>query len=290
MKLSNLFLITAIVLIVVIPIWVSFAPAKLTRLSPDFTYRADIISSDDFYDIEQQNFSGPLLSKTSFLYEVVSHDGDIRLIRNSFDVRTVDNEPIFTVQRLYGVDGVSGLHQLGKGDRDREGNLYAPRHLSVGEPFTYWHINYDEPAFMRFQEIEHIHGLEVYRYEANYHADQTQDLQFLPGVPDQFGVNLDINLQLWVEPETGHMIKYEDNTTAYYYDQSTKERTHPWNRFHNQYTEDSIRHQVRLAQTHKQNLFFLEVLFPLILLAIAIACLTTWYSCAYYFSDKGVKK
>ena len=53
---------------------------------------------------------------------------------------------------------------------------------------------------------------------------------------------------VWVEPASGWLVKYEDHATAYYYDQKTKERLHPWNRFRNQYTEASVVGQVQLAR------------------------------------------
>ena len=244
-----------------IPAWLFFVPPQFPRYAPDFSYSVDVVSSDNFYDEDKKVFLGPQLSKTKFYYETKSQDKGVLTIQNVFDVRKMTGEKIFTVERLYGIDAKTGQHVKGFGDRDRSGYLFAPKNLKKQDYVT-WHINYNEPAPMKFRQEEKINDLTVYRYEADYHADQTKNLGFLPGVPDKRGVELDIDLQSWIEPLSGRMIKYEDKTTAYYYDQKTKERLHPWNKFNNRYSTSSIDEQVESAKKDKQKIIFNERLVP----------------------------
>ena len=263
----------AIVLFLAIPFWIFFATPELLKLPSNFSYKANVSSHDNFYDEAKNQYSGELASKTQFYYEVASIQNNALLIKNVFDVRKPTGERIFSVERLYGVDPKTGMHVKGFGDRDRDGYLFTPKKLTKGQEFVYWHINYDAPATMKFAGEETILGLTTYRYESRYGVDQTKNLGNLPGVPDERGINLDVYLQLWVEPLTGRMVKYEDATIAYYYDIKTKERLHPWNKFGNSLTDASIAEQVMLANQQRRKTFFVETIAPILFGVIGVTLL-----------------
>ena len=271
--------IIPICVILLIIIFLSFFVVKfyLERIPDNFYYEAEIFSLDNFYDVELGDFFSEQISKTKFSYEAISRKDDILAIKNLFRVRTIPGDKIFEVERLYGIDRFTGEHVLGYGDRDREGYLFAPKGLKKGQSFIYWHINYDSPARMKFQGEEELYGLKVYRYEEDYHADQTKNLLHLPLVGKERGVELDINLQTWIEPVTGRLIKYEDNTIAYYYDLETKERIHPWNKFNNRYEEDSVKKQVSIAKREKIKIIFVSKIIPSILVLIIIILIYLYF-------------
>ena len=90
-------------------IWFTlFAERYLENIPKDFQYTADIISTDNFYDSERKDFDGAIFSKTNFFYQAVEEHGKSITIRNVFDVRTPEGDPIFSVDRLYGVDRKTG--------------------------------------------------------------------------------------------------------------------------------------------------------------------------------------
>lgn len=262
----------AIILLITIPLWCRYIVPWLEKLPSDFRYQAEVISHDNFYDEAKRVFSGEIHSKTTFYYDLVSQQAGVYLIENVFDVRTPNDRPIFAVERLYGIDPSTGKHVPGYGDKDREGYLFAPRHLHK-QDYVYWHINYDAPATMKFQGEEDILGLRVYRYESNYSVDQTANLGHLLGVPSVRGVNLDIRLQVWVEPEMGRMIKYQDDTIAYYYDIHTGHRLNPWNKFGNTFKPESIAAQVQAAKSEKIRMLFMKMLMPIVLAGVAVLLL-----------------
>jgi hypothetical protein len=269
-------LILVFVTAAAIPIWIWLIAPQFTKVPGDFHYEVEIFSLDNFYDEELGDFSGEEISVTQFSYGVVDKQGGVLIVKNIFDARTVTGEKIFAVERLYGIDANTGRHLPGFGDKDREGYMFAPRRLGKDEPFTYWHINYDGPALMKFIEEEDVLGLTVYRYESRYEGvdiDQTAELGHLPGVPETRGVNLDPYLKLWIEPKTGRMIKYEDQTTAYYYDIKTGERLNPWNSFGNRFSQSSIAEQVRLAKKDIQHQTIVNIYVPVVLALLALVFL-----------------
>ncbi len=244
---------------------------RLFRMQADFTYQADILSFDNFYDVHTGSFSGEILSNTHFSYKVDSViNNNNYLINNVFDVRKPSGEPIFAVKRMYGVDPLDKKHIPDLGDKNRSGYLFAPSNLKKDQDFTYWHINYDNPATMKYDGTEIMSGMKIYRYKCKYQADQTSNLEYLPGVPQERGVELDILLTLWIEPHTGHLIKYEDHTTAWYYNIETKERIHPWNKFHNEYTDISINEHLYIAKGARQISNLIRITTPLALILVII--------------------
>lgn len=266
--------------IAAIPVWTMIISPHLLELSENFTYSADVVSTDNFYDAEKELFPGAIYSKTRFYYEATETvNDDTLLIRNVFDVRTPDNEPIFAVERNYAIDRYTSAHVPELGDARREGYLFGPRGAEYGKPFTYWHVNYDGPATMRFVGEEELYGLNVYHYETNYEGtaiDQTDNLGYLPGVGETRGVRLDPHLELWIEPETGWMVKYQDTTLANYYDLRTGEVIHPWNEFANTLSEQSVEEQVANARFLKVQTRIVESYIPFALFIIAGIFLLRW--------------
>ena len=269
----------AFLLLAAIPLWIGVVVPYLTKLPDDFSYRVNLLSFDDFYDEKTQQFSGPKRSASTFSYEVVKRKQHVLIVKNIFNVHTVTGEKIIAVERLYGIDPLSGRHVAGFGDHDRQGYLFAPRHLRKGQSFTYWHVNYDGPAEMTFLGEEMIGGLKVFRYGTRYEGtriDQTSDLRFLPGVGVTRGIELEPYLQVWIEPVSGHLVTYSDDTVAYYYDLRTGERLHPWNHFRNAVTFENTLHHVELAGKEKTIILFTEyapsALFALLAAAFLLLC------------------
>ncbi|MBP7842438.1 CHASE domain-containing protein [Candidatus Woesebacteria bacterium] len=256
-------------------LWDRVLYERFLALDLFFNYSAEITSLEDFYDPIKKQYGGEKNSVSTFSYKAVAQTDSTVTIKNTFDVKTVYSEPIFSVKRLYEVDKISQEHSKG-GDRDRDGYLFAPRNLKKGQPFTYWHVNYDGPAHMEFVKEENINGLVVYRYESSYPGvviDQTQDLAHLPGVPEERGVRLDPKLTLWIEPVSGWMVHYQDQTTAYYYDVITKKTIEPWNSFRNFYTQNSINQQVLYAKNLRSTILLLHFGIPVLLVVAWFVCL-----------------
>ena|SRR3989344_284883 len=207
--------------------------------------------------------SGTELSKSSWWFGTVGTKNGILMVKNKFEVETLTDQHIFSVERFYGIDPQTGAHIPGYGDHNRTGYFFAPQHLSEGQSFTYWHVNYDTPAHMQFIGKEKIERLTVYRYQALFDTDQTTELNSLPDVPEKYGITLEVNLTLLVEPVTGHFITYEDHANAYYYDSKTHERLHKWNEFSNRMTLPMIHSHIIFAKLMKYMILSVQKILPI---------------------------
>lgn len=261
-----------IILLLAIPGWIYWVAPDLTKIPDKFSYSANLLSVDNFFDEQANKFQGPQISKTQFSYTVIGKTSQYLIIKNIFDVRTLNNMPIISLARIYYINPYNGQHVIVPGLEQRSGYLFGPRFAGKNS-FDYWHVNYDAPAHLNFIDKESVENLTVYHYQANYQADQTDNLTNLPGVPQTRGVKVDVTLQLWIEPVSGWLVKYQDNSLGYFYDRNTQQRLANWNQFSNQYTLNDIRQQVHKATELKWKILTIDVLVPLCLLIAAASLL-----------------
>lgn len=239
-----------------------FFSERVLSVKKSFSYGADILSVDNFYDEVSGSFTDDTRSVTTFSYDIASYIENIAQIVNVFDVRTVDGDKIINVKAEYSIDPETWTHQNIRSPSGEPVYLFAPSHQKKGDSFWYIHINYGIPVEMKFQKEEVIEGLVTYKYSSSFEVDQTDKLTHLEKVPEERGVDLDVDLSLWIEPNTGWLIKYEDSAVAYYYKQDTKVRLFPWNKFSNSFIKRSVNRQVDAARDRLSLLFFLEYFLP----------------------------
>ncbi len=275
---SKKYIIIGIACIIAIPIWLWIALPTFTNISSDFSYKANLISLDNFYDEAKGEFLGEKRSVTTFTYEVVAEEKGTLKIQNSFDARTVEGEKIFSVERIHNVEAGTRRHVKHEGNLDKHdygGYIFAPRHLKKEESFAYWHYISNMPVAMVFAGEENILGLPVYRYEANYEGvkvDLTANLGFLPEVGKTRGITLEPYVKLWIEPVTGYLVRFEDGSHDYYFhDLKTGEKQNSYNNFVNKYTKKSIEEHVIIAKSEKFKFILVETVIPLLLALIALA-------------------
>jgi putative tryptophan/tyrosine transport system substrate-binding protein len=255
--------------ILCIPVWVQFVSPTLENYLVLGNYSADIISIDNFYNAEDEAFQGEQLSVTTFSYNSFERiNSRLSTIRNTFSVRTPDGNPIFTVHRDYGIHSTDAQHEPSFGDTPRTGYLWGPKGTAV-ENYVYWHVNYNEPVTLKFLATEYLYGLKVRHYTSTFLADQTVNLGHLPNVPEERGVELDVTLDVWIEPVTGYLVHYKDSATAWYYDQQTKDRIHPWNSFRNYYSRESLLQHSTVGQHLKILILFIRWSIPLLLVLLS---------------------
>lgn len=264
-----------VILVGAIPLWIFGIAPQILRIPDTFSYKADVISVDNFYDEVRGEYRGEQYSQTEFSYAVVQKEEDVLTIRNTFHVRTLSGETIFTAEPLYGIDALTGKHVYGYGDKNRDGYLFAPRGVKEGQSFTYWHAISSVPAVMTYQGTEYLYGLRVFRFSSNYGGaiDQTQALGFLPDVGETRGIRLESVNTLWIEPVTGYLVKQEDSSKEYYYyDLQTGERIGPYNQFINSYSEASVQEHVRTAMIMRYVVFGVLYGVPILFGILALFC------------------
>lgn len=269
-----LFLLSGVCLFALF-LWMWQVKPYFGKLPADFSYQARVNSTDNFYDSNAKHYTGEIKSQSEFSYRVVERKENALVLENSFDVRKYSGEPIFSVNRHYAIDPHTMQHVPGLGDHDRSGYLFAPKNLKK-QDFTYWHVNYDAPALMKFQRQDSLYGLPVYVYTASFSADQTSSLTNLPEVGKTRGIIVDTELTIWVEPTTGWLVSYQDESVAWYYNLDTKQKIEPWNTFSNTFTEESIKSQVVRARELIYQNFLYERLLPYVLVGSGVFLLVTF--------------
>lgn len=272
---SKIRIFIAILLLLFIPLWLGVFSKEILKLPNDLNIDINVESFDDFYSIEDGEYSGEISSVTEFKYKAVDLNEDVLNVMNSFDVKTLSGEEIFSVEREYFIDVYSGKHT-----DYREGYLFAPRMKKIfdrsldKQSFNYWHVNYDTPINLDFRSTEDISGIETYIYESNFLVDQTRELTgVLDRVGEETGIILDVHIKVWVEPYTGRIIKYEDNAEAFYYSIETNERLYPWNRFRNNTSPASVVLLTKEISIEIQEIIFYEYIIPIFLLVLALILL-----------------
>ncbi|MBU2018170.1 MAG: CHASE domain-containing protein [Bacteroidetes bacterium] len=197
-------------------------------------------------------------------------------MKNTFDVRKPSGEEIFKATKKYGIDPITSEHIPELGEIRRKGFLFGPPNCKK-QDFKYWHVNYDSVLSMKFLKEERLQELLVYHYVTKFTADQTNSLDHLNGVPEARGVDLEVELHLWIEPISGKMIKYEDAAIAYFYDIKTKKRLFPWNKFHNSFEEITVSRKIAEAKQHLQKELWLKKTIPLSFVLLALIVLLIGY-------------
>ena len=269
-----------ILFFLLIPVWFFVVQPHIYLLAKDFSFSADIISYDNFYDKEEKSFLGEQRSVTTFRYETKEVENDALFIENTFDVRSLSGESIFSVRRNYVIDRKSGAHVKNPLYQDRNGYLFAPRMKGPGaivpdkSSFNYWHVNYNEPLPMEFYKEQIISGLRVYVYESNSVIDQTNELtSSLEGVGTLYKMKLFVHFRLYVEPYTGRLVSYEDNVDAIYTDIHTGEELFPWNSFRNSVAPHSVQAIAGMVTVLKQQIIFVNIVVPLVLFVLSMISL-----------------
>lgn len=262
---------TGIASIVAIPVWLFLIAPSLLQLPEDYFFTANVVTSDNFYDNESEEFEGEIYSKTNYVYKTISVENNQAVVWGLSNTRTLDNEPITSIERYYSIDRLTNSHLSGLGDRDRDGYLFAPRNLDKNQSFIFWNLQYDIPETMNYVDTENIDGLNVYHYRSESNTaktDQRVELELEEEEVLVLGIEIETNTELWIEPVTGSLIKYKDYTNSYTYDLETEERISAWSISTNTFDEDSIAkivHDARFEKTkHMTVLFYIPILLLLI--------------------------
>lgn len=262
-------------------IWPTFVVPELLRIPKDFAYTADLISIDNLYDESTGQFSGERYSNSSFSYKILSYEGNIVEVQNTFEVESFEGKKIFASKPIYGIDAKTWMHIKGQGDKDREGYLFAPRGLKKDQTFKFWYVSTSVGADMKFVSEEDLYGLKVYKYEKTNldPVDQSEFFSYMNGIPEKKGIMLANRLYVWIEPVSGYVVKQEEFSDDYYFfDRQTGKRLNPYNKYSNIYSEKSIIEHVDKARSSKYKVLAITYGIPLLVFLIIFLPIILSYS------------
>lgn len=237
----------------------------------DFSYSIDIISSDNLYSPEHQRYEGARYTKGTVSYSVVddSNPPTVRNVLQSIDIR---GNIVANISRTRQVDAQSGKYLTKANDSSDPGYLFAPRNLAKGQSFTYRHVTYDTPAHMKYVGEDTIADVPVYHYRASFNADtliKQEDVK-AEGIGANQGLAYQPTLDVWVEPVTGWLVNYRDDSTVVVYDKESGKTVRPYDRFSGRMSEESVLQQVAYARGLKYQLTFGNQIAPGIMMFLVL--------------------
>lgn len=240
----------------------------------NFSYSADMVGTDSYYDLANQRFSGERYSKVQLSYVSTGENKNVASIQNVLRAVTIAGDPVAVISQQRSIQRSSG-QSLVQADPTRPEYLFAPRNLQKGQSFTFRHVTYDAPAVMNYSGQEELFGLTVYHYETQYETVGRLEQKNATGtLPPGQGMEYEPRLQIWVEPVSGWLVKLSDDTTTYTYDKSTGKRLQVFNHFVSQFTDESVKQHVAYAKSLKRQQVFAHQTGPvLLIMAVFIVAL-----------------
>lgn len=247
--------------------------AKKPYIPVGFSYSADLLAAENTYDAKSQRLSGARYSEAGLFYNAVPIQSN-EAVRTAVHAATIRGENIGTITRELGVEPETGRYLDPTTLNPSDEFVFAPKHLRYGQSFTTRYVAYDAPANMEFAGEETLFGLDVYRYETRFEGVEhlTPNILRNEQVDTAEGIYQPY-LQLWVEPETGWLVKVEDRST-FYEATSDGKRGQALARYVSTFTEPSVRDHASYAATLKyQQKFARQIVPAIIVVALIAVCL-----------------
>lgn len=266
--------LTLIGLLSVLFIWEPIIQSELLELPEDYSYTAETVSYDSFYDEDSKQYTGEERLDTTLVYaaDIEETNGPVHIVNVSTSVMAGRDGDIASISRVYGIDHENREHVPGYGDRDRSGYLFGPVN-AVDTSFTYWHVKYDAPFKMVYQDQEDLLGLKTYHYRSTTTVDRTNDLSIFLGENTEKGIESDIVLDIWIEPKTGELVQYNERSTSYYYNLESGDRLRPWKQSRSEFSFDSLVEHVILTEKHRGDRESIGRIIPALVGLVAVLAL-----------------
>jgi hypothetical protein len=271
MKLNKIMIGIGIVLIVFIPIWLFLIVPELEKMPEDY---GNFINYNRLSNINHEiggDWEGEQIVKGETREKTIRIENNIQVIEGQYIAHSLDDEKIWEVKKEYGIDRTSRKVVSGYGQYADNSYYYFPPKLKK-QSYNIWITQYFYPVELKFKGVEDIQGLEAYHFEAkNFVFDDSEGFEWLDLVPEVYKVFADGTVNVWVEPTTGIILDYKGGGVAYYADKETDEKIQDMQSWSNEYSDDSISKQIRLAQNEKQKIYLIEWIIPILLGLIGIA-------------------
>lgn len=234
-------------------------------ISNDFSYSVNTQTVTSDFDAENDRYLGESYAKGGFFMQLVSQQGADSEVRAVAETEQSGADKATASTRTYEVNSLTGKTETGS-------YLFAPQHLQKGKSFRYQHVSYPAAAEMQFVGAENRYGIELYHYQSSYSSAGILKAPAHAGfaVPEGKGLEYVPSVQIWVEPQTGWLVSFAEDTTVYLYDVKTEQRGVPAYHFLRTVTDESARQQAQYATVHNLQLTFGQRVVPGILLMIAL--------------------
>lgn len=246
-------------------------------ISPGFSYSTNLTSSFSRYDQVHDRYDGEQYAQGSFFVQQVGRNSSSSSVRETVSAAALQTgKSITSSSTAFAIDNTSGRILTNRGAT--QPFMFAPRNVKTTQSFLMQYATYAKPAIMRYSGTEDLSGLQVYKYEADY-----SDTGVLPAVnvynqniPQGQSLQYKPHLSIWVEPTTGWLVKYTENTTAYYYDKASGALFKPAYTFTNATVDENVSQQVAYAQTLRLQLTAAHEVLPSVVLLFTLIALAAF--------------
>jgi hypothetical protein len=270
-RIQKLFILLFILTLAIMPVWHLWAVPELLKLPGDYEGAVNFRRLSNTNHQIGGKWTGEKLVKGFTKEQTIGLDGNTQIIEGLYQARDLDNEILWEVKKRYGVDRISRELQNSFGQYAENTFYLFPPSLEK-QAYNIWFNQYLYPIKLTFRGVEEIQGLTVYHFSAeNFIFDDSAGFEWLDTVPELYKILTNGTVNVWVEPTTGVVIDYKGGGVAYYADKVTGEKVQDMQTWSNEYNDDTIANQVRLAQNKKQEIILYEQWIPILLRLIAVA-------------------
>ena len=177
-------------------IWVDAARAPY--VDKDFSYSADIVAANTDYSAHDGRYLDTTYSLASFHLGASSNT---KTLERSYG--TSGDQPAVSSRSINPVTG-----QYSDGRAVAVEYIFAPRSASTKDQFYFEPLDGGDPVLVRYDGQEIIQGLTTYRFKAKQQAQVEANVQ---SSSNQL-VQSTATYEIWVEPTSGWLVKYERST------------------------------------------------------------------------------
>ncbi len=270
-KAQKLTLVCVAICTAAIPVWRFLVVPELEKIPRDFALKIEFKSYGKSYDSEN-NVREENQGKVFLDVKVNSVQGDVIVLDGVFDVRTFSGERIYRNERQYKADRETGKSIIPYGNQGVW--IVFPTHMEKKQYVSPYFVRVD-PLKLEFVGEDNPLGLAVYHYSGSDTVDASKAFSFEQGVPEERGITNTVEVDLWIEPISGHIVNIIDKGENFYHDPTTGKILFKRNSYRNIFTYDTMVNQVRIAQNRKMTIHLYGVIIPILLAGIALAMLVS---------------
>jgi len=271
---KRLLIVVVAVLLILIPVWIFGVASDVSDLTDkDLIFSTTLKSTDWFWDEDTRDFSYVVHSNSLWKTTLSKEGGENNpTIVSLFRVETPSGDLVFESEREYVIDRKTGVAT--DVESQESAQLFFPMGVEKEESYFYWSNDANVPIEIKFKGTETVKGLKTYIFSGGITIDLTEGYSFEEGVPEEKRViSEQDNFEMWIEPVTGIIIKYDSSGSNKYYDSSGETFLEPRNNWQNVFDEKTIFNRVSQAKNEKWKVILFKIIIPVLFGLIALALL-----------------
>lgn len=199
--------------------------------------------------------------------------GDTAIVQGDLHWATESGEVLFESAGIYGVNRSTRMNLSGYGNVNRSGQFLFPTDVQRRKYF-YWDPLYIGPRTATFERTDTVNGLPVYVFHFTArNLNETAGFSHLPDVPERYEAHTDGQGTMWIEPNSGIVVDYDESGVSYFFDVVTQKRVADLFIWKDHFAPETKAAQLELARAARRRSRTLELWLPAALLLGGALCL-----------------